>query len=192
MPHVFKPEDRQKLDSPERQKLLPARRILEKLDISEGQTIADIGCGTGFFSIPAAEITGPQGLVYSADIHQEMLDDLKSKAASKNLPNISTVLCTEEDPSLPQETFDLVLLMMVGHELPVLPLYMTRLYQLLKENGKLAVLEWEKKKSETGPPVEDRIAESDLRVMFVRSGFWDIQKISLDGPVYLLTARKGN
>jgi len=77
--HKFPLEMKKKLDSPERKKLFNSEKALSSLGIKAGMTVADIGCGTGFFSIPLASLVGKKGKVFAADISKEMLSDLRVK-----------------------------------------------------------------------------------------------------------------
>lgn len=81
--HKFNPENKGKLDNPERRKLLPPEEVLLELGLKKGQNMADIGCGIGYFTIPAGEIVGREAKVYGVDILEEMLRELDQRLEKK-------------------------------------------------------------------------------------------------------------
>jgi len=85
MVHKFPVEMKEKLDSPERKKLLNPEKALSSLGIKAGMVVADIGCGTGFFTLPLASLVGEKGKVFAADISNGMLSDLRKKIEKEKL-----------------------------------------------------------------------------------------------------------
>ena len=79
MSHKFSAKDKSKLDNPERRKILPPPITLEKLYLQKGDIVADVGCGIGYFNIPAAVIVGEMGKVYAIDISEEMLREVQER-----------------------------------------------------------------------------------------------------------------
>jgi ubiquinone/menaquinone biosynthesis C-methylase UbiE len=162
MPTRFDPRQKDLLLSDERQAALQPSSLLRTLGLKAGDTIADIGCGPGFFTLPAAEIVGPEGLVVAADIQGEMLTTVRTRAAAQGLTNVRLVKTSETEVPLPPKTFDLVLAAFVLHEVPRHATFLRRLTRLLKPGGRLAVIEWQKRATPYGPPLEDRISPDEL------------------------------
>lgn len=187
MAHRFNPKHIHKLDNPERLKLLPPSEILAPLAISGQDNVADIGCGPGFFTIPAAKLTS--GTVYAVDIEPQMLDALKEKAASADAANIRLVVSDAQHIELPDNAADKVFCALVLHEVGDLRQTLTELKRIIQPNGKLLILEWEKKTTESGPPVEERLDKSELQKLLQEVGF--VTQISQPTPShYLLLGSK--
>ena len=117
-------------------------KLLAALEIEAGQTICDFGCGNGFYTIELAKRVGPKGRVFAVDIQPEMLELLSERAKPRGLENITPVLATPADPGLPAETFDLVLLVDVYHELADPVAVLAALRASLKPTGRIAVVEF--------------------------------------------------
>jgi len=116
--------------------------LLENLPISPGDNIADIGAGTGFFSIPMAELTGSDGTVYAVDIQPEMLARIQKRAAKAGITNVKLVLATEKSPALPANTIDMVLMVDAYHEFAWPREVMSAVYESLTPGGKVVLIEY--------------------------------------------------
>lgn len=185
MPHKFNPARMHKLDNPERRKLLPPEKILELTGLKKGHTFLDIGAGTGYFSIPAAKIAGESGKVISADISPEMLDEIKSK--NKNgIGNIEFHLSREEGLDLETGIADIVFMAFILHEINDVKGYMNEVRRVLKPGGKFAIVEWEKKETAAGPPLQERIGRDEAAQIIQNSGFSLIQTEILNQYAYFL------
>ncbi|BCJ88275.1 class I SAM-dependent methyltransferase [Effusibacillus dendaii] len=169
MAHRFDPKKAHKLDNPARRKLLPPEEILAPLAIGGRDDVADIGVGLGYFAIPAAKMT--RGTVYGVDVEPQMLGLLKTKAAEAGVVNIEPILSDAENISLPDASVDKVFCSLVLHELANLEKGLAEIRRILRPGGKLLVLEWEKKETESGPPVEERIDAMDLETGIQAFGF---------------------
>ena len=77
MAHKFNKLDKKKLDNPKKRELIPPYKILEMIELEEGDKIADVGAGIGYFTIPASEIVGKKGMVYALDIELEMIEEIE-------------------------------------------------------------------------------------------------------------------
>jgi ubiquinone/menaquinone biosynthesis C-methylase UbiE len=162
MPTKFDARNKDLLLATERQEALQPEHLLKSLGLKRGDTIADIGCGPGFFTLPAAEIVGPEGVVYAADIQGEMLTAVRSRAQEHGLSNVHVVKTNERDVPLRKESCDLVLVAFTLNEVESRAIFLLHLTRALKPKGRLAVLEWEKHQHEEGPPLADRIAPDEL------------------------------
>ena len=92
MAHKFDINNMHKLDNPRRREVLPPDEILRKLNINKGDIFADIGCGIGYFSLPAAKLVGETGVVYALDIYSDMLKLLEEKVLLDQLANVSPII----------------------------------------------------------------------------------------------------
>ncbi len=132
------------LTRPERAKEEQPDRLVRALRIPEGATVVDIGAGVGYFTWRLAEAVGPRGRVIATDIQPEMLAMLAANMRERNVENVTAVLATEEDPGLPVNGADLVLLVDVYHELSRPRLNLERIRTALKPGGRLVLVEYRK------------------------------------------------
>ena len=132
-------------EDPKREQNLQPNRIMDILGIKEGSTVADIGAGSGWFTVRAARRVGYASSVYAVDINSGYLKYIDDRAKRENLPNIRTVLGKEDDPLLPANSIDAVLLLKTYHEVaqPIYLLKRTReamragaLLGIIDRNGK--------------------------------------------------------
>lgn len=130
------------LDREGRERVQKPEHVLDVLHVGEGQVVADVGCGSGWFTVRIAKRVGPSGKVYGTDVQKEMLAALDAKVAAAKLSNVVTVLATEDDARLPKATFDLVLMVDVYHELQKPAATLAQIRSSLKPNGRLALVEY--------------------------------------------------
>jgi len=117
-------------------------KIVETLGISRGMIIADIGSGGGFFTYLFAQKTGPEGKVYAVDVDRDALALIGKTATGMGLANITTIQAQESDSRLGMDQVDLVFMRNVYHELPDQLNYFRTLLPALKENGRIAIIEY--------------------------------------------------
>jgi ubiquinone/menaquinone biosynthesis C-methylase UbiE len=187
MPQKFDIRLRQELLSEEREASLQPSALLRRLGLSSGDTLADIGCGPGFFTIPAAEIVGESGVVLAADIQGEMLSAVRSRAAEHGLTNIHVVKSSDKGIPIPDGSCDVVLMAFVLDEVEQRSSFLHRAARLLKPRGRLAVLEWEKEQEVAGPPLVDRISPEELLADAHAAGLYLDEQRELNDQQYLCT-----
>jgi ubiquinone/menaquinone biosynthesis C-methylase UbiE len=127
---------------PERQSEEHPDEALDALKIPKGATVADIGAGVGYFTWRLAERVGPAGVVYGEDIQQAMLDQLRKNMQARHITNVREVLGGIDDPKLPKESVDLIILVDVYHEFSEPEKMLDRMRESLKPNGRLVLLEY--------------------------------------------------
>jgi len=127
---------------PERQSEEHPDEALDALKIPKGATVADIGAGVGYFTWRLAERVGPSGIVYGEDIQQAMLDQLRKNMQARGVANVRPVLGAIDDPKLPKESVDLILLVDVYHEFSEPEKMLDRMREALKPGGRLVLLEY--------------------------------------------------
>ena len=103
-------------EDPKRDERLQPDRIMDILRIKDASRVADIGAGSGWFTVRAARRVGSSGLVYAEDINRDYLDYVEKRSQRESLPNIRTILGKEDDPLLPEKSIDAVLLLKTYHE----------------------------------------------------------------------------
>jgi ubiquinone/menaquinone biosynthesis C-methylase UbiE len=115
-------------------------KILKEIGISPGLYVLDYGCGSGSYTIPAAQLVGPTGKVYAADIHALAIREVKKKANMRRRSNIHTIL-TDSNTNLPSASIDVVLLFYVLHDFEDPDIIIKELDRVLKPAGHLSVLD---------------------------------------------------
>lgn len=179
------------LDSESRKKLLDPEAFPSLLPLVPSSIVADIGCGTGFFTIPLAKRL-PQGRVFAVDVLEEMLERVKQRVQEAGLGNVETVRSTELDVPLPGGSLDGILVAFVLHEIEERRLFLERLKDLLKERGWLALMEWVKKETPAGPPVGDRIDSTEARELLEEAGFQVEEEKGIGESFYFVLAHRHN
>lgn len=127
-------------EDPERDQNLQINRVMDLLKIKEGSIVADIGAGSGWFTVRAARRVGEKGRVFAVEINLDFINHIQERAASENLPNIRTVLGREDDPLLPPE-IDAVLILKTYHEIAQPILLLTRLRASLKPDALVGIID---------------------------------------------------
>ena len=125
-----------------RQREEDCRMLLEALELKPGQTVCDLGCGNGFYTLELARRVGPEGTVYAVDIQPEMLRLLVVRARQAKLFNIRPVLGTVMDPRLPSGEVDLVFCVDVYHEFSHPELMLARIRESLRPTGQIVLAEF--------------------------------------------------
>lgn len=130
------------LERPEREQEERPRLLLDALALKPGQVVADVGAGSGYLTWRMAQRVGSAGKVYATDIQPEMLLILRTNMTARGLTNVIPVLSTPQDPHLPANTLDLIVLVDVYHECEF-PYEMARgMAAALKPGGRLVFVEY--------------------------------------------------
>jgi ubiquinone/menaquinone biosynthesis C-methylase UbiE len=116
--------------------------IFRAMGLKDGDVVADVGCGTGWFARRMARVVAPRGRVYAEDIQPEMLELLKQHVAAEGVKGVVPVLGTETDPKLPAGGLDWILMVDVYHEFQKPGPMLEALRRSLKPTGKVALVEY--------------------------------------------------
>ena len=130
------------LERPERVREEEPEKLLAALELKDGLVVADVGAGSGYHSVRIAPRVAPRGKVLACDIQQEMLDLIAAKARRLKLTNIETIRGTPQDPRLPAEAVDLILMVDVYHEFEYPYEMMEKLVAALKAGGRIVFVEF--------------------------------------------------
>ncbi|HJS98291.1 MAG TPA: class I SAM-dependent methyltransferase [Terriglobales bacterium] len=128
-------------DSPGRDQRLQINRIMDMLGITPGKNVADIGAGSGWFTMRAARRVAPAGTVYAVDINPDAIRYIDHRVKSESLSNVKTILSKADDPLLPQNTVDAVLLLKTYHEVADPVALLERLRPSLRPGAKLGIID---------------------------------------------------
>src|ERR1022692_1878539 len=128
-------------DSPGRDERLHINRVMDILSIAPGKTVADIGAGSGWFTVRAAKRVTETGTVYAVDINPEAVRSIERRAQQEHLRNVKTVLSKADDPLLPESSVDAVLLLKTYHEVANPVALLRSLRTSLKPNARVGVID---------------------------------------------------
>ncbi len=174
--HKFNPRKRSVLDDPKRFLFQNPDAILSEIGVRRGQVVADIGCGTGFFSLPLANHVGKNGKVYALDTSATMIKALRKR--SKHLKQVEPIHSQENDFPMEDATLDLVLLVNMLHEVEAWRRFLKEVFRVLKAGGKICVIDWKKKKTEMGPPLRILFTKKRIKEMLQQSGYGLVKPLS--------------
>jgi predicted methyltransferase len=128
-------------EDPKRDENLQINRVMDLLKIKQGSAVADIGAGSGWFTVRAARRVGTKGKVYAVEINPKFLQHIERRAAEEQLSNIQTVLGKEDDPLLPVDCLDAVLVLKTYHEIAQPIQLLSRLRQSLRPDALLGIID---------------------------------------------------
>lgn len=128
-------------ESPGRDERLQINRVMDKLGIEPGKSVADIGAGSGWFTVRAARRVTGSGTVYAADINPEAIQYIDQRAEKEQLHNIKTILSQPDNPQLPANSVDAVLLLKTYHEIAHPILVLSNLRPSLRPGAKIGIID---------------------------------------------------
>ena len=140
--HVMGHQGAAWLERSEREREERTDLLIENLPINPGDKVADIGAGTGYFTLPMARIVGEEGTVYAVDIQLEMLSIIAERATVEGLYQIEPIMGTTTDPGLSPESIDLALFVDAYHEFEWPWEVMSAIYESLVPGGKVVLVEY--------------------------------------------------
>ena len=139
--------------------------------VQRGSTVADLGAGSGYFTVRLARAVGSAGKVYAVDIQQGMLDLLQRAVTKEKLTNVIAVLGAEDDPRLPAASLDLVLLVDVYHELWSPQTTLAHLKNAIKPGGRLVLLEYRAEDPDVPIRPEHKMTKAQVKLEIEHEGF---------------------
>ncbi len=147
------------------------RKLLAALELKSGQTVADIGCGNGYYTLLMARKVGPQGRVYAVDIQPEMLALLEERAQAAGIDNIVPVLSSPADPKLPDDAIDLILLVDVYHEFAYPEQMLAGMRRALSPDGVVALAEYRLEDPQIPIKLLHKMSKKQIRREYESNGF---------------------
>jgi ubiquinone/menaquinone biosynthesis C-methylase UbiE len=172
-------------DDEQRRRWQNPEAILAEIGLEPGMTFIDLGCGEGFFALPAARLVGEAGRVYALDINAEAIEHLKETAANEGLGNVTAMAGTGEESLLCEECGDIVFLGIVLHDFRDAAVVLRNARAMVKPTGRLINLDWKKEEMELGPPLGIRFDEAKASGLIAAAGF-TIESVREMGPYHYL------
>jgi len=162
--------------------------ILAEIGLKSNFTFMDIGCGEGFFTIPAARIVGKEGRVYGLDRDKEVISVLREKASKVGLANIDLRVGEAEETVLCNNCADIVFYGIVLHDFYNPMKALKNAKKMLKPSGLLVDLDWEKEQMALGPPLFRRISRKNA-IELLKSEDFNVDSVKKIGLYYVITAK---
>ena len=177
------------LDSKKREQLIPPELLISQMPIQDDHILLDVGAGTGFFTIPMAERSS--NTVYALDSDARMLRVIEEKAKVKGLTNIALLQGYIGDVPIQKDSVDFVMASLILHEVKSLEDVLSHLFDVLKLEGHLLCLEFEKDDLVIeGPPMSIRISSESLEKTLTSTGFKIVRKTKISDAIYTVLAVK--
>lgn len=151
-----------KMEDPSRDAWQRPDDVLRSLGVTMGQTICDIGAGSGYFARRLASAVGQTGHVYAVDVEPTILAVLRERIATSGLRNITPVLALPDHVLLPRGACDVILIVDTFHHFPDGTRYLRDLKQALRPSGRIVNIDFHKRELPVGPSVEHLIAREDF------------------------------
>ena len=159
------------LEDPKRDEYQKPHEVLTALDLKPGQTIADIGSGSGYFTLRFAAHVGAEGRVFAVDVDPEMVRYLNRRVRDAGVRNVQTILAEPNDPLLPDASVDRFVVVDTWHHIEDQPGYLALMKKMLKPGGQVVMIDFQKRELPLGPPMEMKIAREDLVRQMDSNGF---------------------
>jgi ubiquinone/menaquinone biosynthesis C-methylase UbiE len=179
-------------EDPKRAEYQKPQEVVAALKLSPGQTVADIGAGSGYFAFPFARVLGPKGRVYAVDIEPGMLAYMGERAMRENVDTVTPVLAATDDARLPRDSIDLVFVCDTWHHIADRVAYLKRLAPALRAGARIAIVDYQKRPLPVGPDLASKLDRDDVVKEFREAGFTLIEEPSfLPYQYFLIFGRAG-
>ena len=172
---------------------LDPQNNIEQLELSEGMIVADLGVGSGFYTLAAAEAVGSSGRVYAIDVQKDMLDHVKNLAKERKLHNVEVIWADIEKlggTRLKEAFVDIAIVSNVLFQIEEKNNFLNETKRILKPNGRVLVVDWADSFSGLGPAQENIVTRDQSEELFEQNGFELIKDISAGDHHYGMVFRK--
>ena len=159
------------LEDPQRDAYQKPHEVIMALGLREGEIIADIGAGSGYFTFRLAQHVGANGRVYAVDVNPDMIVFMNRRIRDLQLKNVITVLAVPDDPLLMNSSIDRFFICDTWHHIQNQTQYLELMKKMLRPGGQIIMIDFHKKEMPVGAPMEMRIAREDLVRQMESNGF---------------------
>jgi precorrin-6B methylase 2 len=178
------------LDGPVRVAGMKIDEVVAALKLQPGQTVADIGAGSGLLEVALARAVGPRGRVYAVEIDAGFFPEIRKRAAAGQVTNVETVLGKFTDPALPVKSIDLALFHDVIHHVENRGAYLKTLSGYLAPEGRIVVVDYEGGKGPHSSQPELEVTREQLAGWMKDAGFSQVDDVKLFPDKYFLAFAK--
>ncbi|HUA86743.1 MAG TPA: methyltransferase domain-containing protein [Bryobacteraceae bacterium] len=161
--------------------------VIQKLGLKPGDIVADVGSGSGTFSIPMAKAVAPNGILYAVDIDQKMLDYVADRAKKEGVTNLRTVLGVYDDPQLPVKDVDVAFFHRVLHMIEHRQTYLDATAKYLKPDGRIVIID---KNPEQSPNSWMWLKESDVDTWMAAIAFYPAEHFDVFTDRYFVVYQR--
>jgi arsenite methyltransferase len=159
------------LDDPARDAYQKPHEVIAALKLKEGEVVADIGAGSGYFTFRLAHHIGDTGCVYAVDVNPDLIVHLNRLIRDLQLKNVVSILSAPDEPLLADASIDRFFICDTWHHIGDQPRYLALMKKMLKQGGQVVMIEFKKAQTPVGPPMEMRIDRDDLVKEMATNGF---------------------
>lgn len=177
-------------ERPERDHYLKPDEVIEALNLKNGEVVADIGAGTGYFTRRFARAVAPNGKVYAVDIAADVIDYQKQRAKQENLNNIAFIVSQPADPLLPADSLDLAFFCDVIHHLENRVGYYKTLIKDIKPSGHMAIIDYRPDSPRRPHPPNQLVPPEEAISEAEQAGFKFIKDVPILPDYYFLLFAK--
>jgi arsenite methyltransferase len=174
------------LENPQRDAEQKPEEVIAAMALKNGETIADIGAGSGYFAFRFARHVGNNGRIYAVDINSDMVLFMNRHIRDLKLKNVVTILSAPDDPLLPDASIDRFFICNTWHHVENRGNYMQLMKKMLKPGGQVVIVDYKKKQLPVGPPPEMKIGRREVVEQFESGGFKLIKEHSFLPYQYFL------
>jgi ubiquinone/menaquinone biosynthesis C-methylase UbiE len=173
-------------------KFLDPALVMAQTGLMQGQVVADLGCGNGFYVVPAAQLVGNTGTVIAVDVVESKLDATLSIANQFGYKNVKIIRADLEKPlfDIEESSCDMVIVGNIMHEVKQKDMLIRNIYRILKTGGRAAVVEWKRSATPFGPPLDKRLEQEALEIMLMQTGLRKIKGMQADNYHYAVLFEK--
>jgi ubiquinone/menaquinone biosynthesis C-methylase UbiE len=171
---------------PERAETLDPFRVMSHCPVNPRDTVADIGCGPGYFTLPLAKYL-IYGKVFALDASDEMIQACQERVNQARVGNVEVVKCEEYEFPVEAGVADGLFISVTLHHPEDRVRFLTAAKEMLKPGGWCFIVEWQKKETESGPPQQVRITTEELRQIAKDSGFKFQSSLNLNSDYFVAT-----
>lgn len=160
------------LEDPARDAYQKPEAVVAALGLRPGEAVADIGSGSGYFTLRLAGAVGPAGRVYAVDVDPNMVRHLNHRVRDARVDNVRSVLADPDDPLLAEASIDRFFVCDTWHHIEDQAKYLALMKKMLRPGGKVVMIDFKKEATPVGPPLGMRIAKEDLVKQMQAAGFF--------------------
>lgn len=173
-------------------KFLNPSEVVAQSGLMQGEVVADLGCGNGFYVLPAAQMVGPTGTIIAVDVMEQKLAATVSIANQFGYKNVQILQADLSKPifDIPPGSCDMVIIGNIFHEISQKDQLLKNVYRVLKSPGRVLVVEWKRTYTPFGPPLERRVDQEKMEVLLVNAGLRKIKDLQTDGYHYAVLFEK--
>jgi len=190
MPHKFDPAHMAELDRDDRREWQNPRLLLDLARLRPGMAAADVGCGTGYIAIPAANRVGPRGVVYAIDAEAVILRELRRRLRAAKVRNVVAIKSEEREIPLPDACADVAWSVNTFHEFEDPVALVREIRRILRPGGIVLLVDWKPIKTPMGPPLEVRVPAKEISRALRSAGFAAVSERSVYAYHSVLVGRR--